>query len=280
MHRHFSTAFAALILSTIPVGVHAAAYDDFARGVAAYERGEFALAIPALTAAIGAGDLAPNLKPTAYLDRARAYLGSGQCAHAMADLSDALSAGANAFDVDESRGFAAVCLRDYETADADYSAAIAIQPKAHIFFERGLSRWVAGNFADAASDFAKVATARPQDQYAMLWLALTRARSNAIDPAVMARDASALDLDAWPGPIVDFFLGHVTHDRLIAAAAQGADSRVIADQQCEANFYVAEWLLVHGSGAAAKPLLQTAAGTCPHDFIEWRGATVELARLP
>jgi hypothetical protein len=51
-------------------------------------------------------------------------------------------------------------------------------------------------------------------------------------------------------------------------------------QNCEAFFYSAEWRLIHGDAAGAKPMLQKAVSQCPKDKIEPLMARYELVKLP
>ena len=51
-------------------------------------------------------------------------------------------------------------------------------------------------------------------------------------------------------------------------------------QTCEANFYVGEWLLLHHDTAGAAPLIHKAAADCPHNFVEWMPAQIDLEDLP
>lgn len=66
-----------------------------------------------------------------------------------------------------------------------------------------------------------------------------------------------------------------------AKTAGGADDR--AGQICEVNFFVGVEHTVRNEPAEARPLLQLAASTCPHDYITNRAtngaAVAELKRL-
>lgn len=258
-------------------GAYAAAYDDFADGVAAYERGDDARAIASLTAALNAPDLAPNLKPTAYLDRARAYSRSGQCTHAVPDLQAAKALNANALEVTESLATAQDCAGDFRAAEESFTAAIAIKPRWQYFFARGRARWAQNKFAGAADDFASVIRANPKYQYPVLWLAITQSRIAKPDVDALAHAAASLDLDDWPGPLVKFYLGQAK--QIDIDVGVHADGQEAAGRQCEADFYVGEWKLAHLDPAAAKTLLEDASQECPANFVERGTAKIEIARL-
>jgi lipoprotein NlpI len=256
---------------------YAAAYDDFADGVAAYERGDATRAITSLTAALNAPDLSPNLKVTAYLDRGRAYLRNGQCAPALSDIQAAKALNANEIEVTVSLATAQDCAGDFKSAEASYTAAIAIEPNWQFFFARGRTRWAQDKFADAADDFAAVIRANPKYQYPVLWLAITQSRITKPDTDAFARAASSLDLDNWPGPLVKFYIGQAR--QLDVDAGVHSDTQNVAARQCEADFYVGEWQLAHLNAAAARPLLQSAFEKCPANFVERGAAKIEIARL-
>ena len=62
-------------------------------------------------------------------------------------------------------------------------------------------------------------------------------------------------------------------------AALSADPLTERGQRCEADFYIAEWRLLGQDKEAARQLFERAAGECPHSFIEYEMAPVELKRL-
>jgi lipoprotein NlpI len=278
MHRRLFTALVASVAwGWAPQGVSAAAYDDFANGVAAYERGDNALAISSLTAALSAPDLASNLKVTAYMDRARAYLRAGQCAQVLPDLNAAKALGANALEVMESTASAQNCAGDFKSAEASYTSAIAVDPRWQFFWARGRARWEAGDFADAAADFKAVISVKPDYQYPLLWLAITQFKLAKPDAVTLVHGAAALDLSEWPGPIVKFYTGGATRQDIDAAVR--SDAQNMAGRQCEADFYIAEWDIAQNDRDGARSRLQSATDKCPHNFVERNAAEIEIARL-
>jgi lipoprotein NlpI len=256
----------------------AAAYDDFARGISANLQGEDALAVTSFSAALAAGDLNPTLLPAAYRGRAIAYLRQNQCKQALADLDEYLRLKPGDVQGLQWRGNAHGCLGDFAAAEADLSQAVAVQPSRDTYWVRGRVRWRMKNYAGAADDFAHVTTLDPKFEYAVLWLELSRARGGTLDPKVGAHDVDELDSRDWPAPLIKHFVGEAKPEDMAAAAAQG-DANAVANRQCEANFYLAEWWLARQDQAAAKPLLQAAAEKCPKNFIEYDGAQFELSAL-
>jgi lipoprotein NlpI len=123
------------------------------------------------------------------------------------------------------------------------------------------------------SNLSRSVHLRPDDPYAVLWLYLARARSGQQQAATeLAANAAQLQATDWPAPIVDLYLGKAT-------AQASMDAPDSPDHRCEAQFYVGEWLLLHGDAAAARDRLAQAADICPKNSIERPAARAELKRL-
>lgn len=266
-------AFLALSARTL-----AAAYDDFARGISANLQGDDALAIASFSAAIAAGDLNPTLLPAAYRGRGLAYLRQKQCKPALSDLDEYIRLKPGDVQGLEWRGDAHACLGEFAAAEADLSQVVAARPNRDVYWLRGRQRWRMQNFSGAADDFAQLVRLQPKFSYAVLWLELSRARGGVLDPKIGAHDVDELDSRDWPTPLIKLFVGEAKPEDMAAAAARG-DADKIAGQQCEADFYLAEWWLARNDAASAKPLLQTAADKCPKNFVEYDGARFELSTL-
>jgi len=265
-------------LAAISSRTLAAAYDDFARGISANLQGDTALAVTSFSAAIAAGDLNATLLPAAYRGRAVAYLGQGKCKDAIADLNEFLRLKPGDGQGLEFRGGAHACAGEFQDAEDDLTKAIAAEPTLNAYWNRGRVRWRIKQFAGAADDFTHVVGIRPQTGYFLLWLELSRARGGALDLKVGEHDLHQLDGDEWPVPLIKMFLGDAKPEDVSAAASQG-DSEKVARQQCEADFYVAEWWLARNDAAAAKPLLESASQKCPKNFVEYSDARFELSVL-
>jgi lipoprotein NlpI len=270
--------FVVVTSAALPSQAPAAAYDDFARGISANLQGDSALAVTSFSAAIAAGDLSQALLPAAYRGRAFANLRQGQCKSALSDLDEFIRLKPDDLQGAELRGDARACAGDLQGAEADLSQVIAAGSNREVYWSRGRVRWRMKQFAGAADDFARLVELHPESGYFLLWLELSRARGGTLDPKLGEHDLRELDSSEWPVPLIKLFVGEATPEDAAAAAAHG-DSDMIASQQCEANFYVAEWWLVHNDAASAKPLLDTASQKCPKNFVEYGEARFELSTL-
>ena len=275
MPRFFQVA---MLLFVCGGNASAAAYDDFARGLAANQQQDSATAIPAFTAALSAGDLNASLKPNAYHGRGLAYIRTENCAAARSDAEAALALKPDYNAARWLHAGANECLGQFASALEEYSALLAAEPVAGAYRIRGNLRWITGDFSGAVADFVQVVKLAPNYAYGVIWLALTQTRAGAFNAGEISHASSELDADEWPAPILALFIGKSTPEAVAAVAARGK-GQVAIDQKCEADFYSAEWLLGRGDAAGARTLLTSAATNCPHTFVEYRDARIELARL-
>ena len=208
----------------------------------------------------------------AFVNRGIAYAGKGDTDRAISEFTTALMLDAGDTAAYRNRGDAYVDKGDFALAREDYDEAIRRAPgDPDAYRSRGYLQFYAGDFAAAADDLARVLAAEPSDTYAMIWGYLAAARAGAADAGRRLRpDASAAR--EWPGPVIDLFLGSRTAEAALAAASTPA-------QQCEAQFYVGEWKLLHADKVGATAAWQAAVESCPRSFIERKGARAELNRL-
>ena len=262
----------------LPARPLAAAYDDFARGISANLQGDNALAVTSFSAAIAAGDLNATLLPAAYRGRGLANLRLGQCKNAIADLNEFIRLKPGDVQGLELRAGAFACAGEFSAAESDLTEVIGARPERGAYWSRGRVRWRMNQFAGAADDFAQVVELEPENGFAVLWLELSRARGGALDPKVGEHDLHGLDSNDWPAPLIQLFVGDAKPEDISAAALHGDADKVI-HQQCEADFYIAEWWLARNDTASAKPLLERAWQKCPKNFIEFAEARFELSAL-
>ena len=137
---------------------------------------------------------------------------------------------------------------------------------------RGYTKFGAGDFAGAAADFGRSLELK-DNIYAMLFRYIARKRSGErIAPLELDTNSLRLKDKEWPYPIIELYLGRRLRETVLEAASKPA-------QQCEAQFYVAEWLVMRSDAAAAVPLLRGATGICPATYVEYSAASAELKRM-
>ena len=216
---------------------------------------------------------------SAFNNRGNAHRRKGNNDRAIQDYDEAIRINPQNYRAFSNRGNAHKHRQNYERAIEDYDQAIRLNPRyASAFRGRGIAKFFQERPDAAVSDFSKAAEFQPANHYHVLWLFLAEARAGHDAPAKLQTRSSRLNLDNWPGPIMNFYLGTIDESALYAAA-QSSDPMTAREQVCEANFYTAEVKLIHNAVAEALPLLRAAVRECPPNFIEFQAATAELKRL-
>lgn len=267
---------------------NAGGYGHFVQGMSAMNAGKSELAIEAFTKALDAGDLAPVYVPITHFRRANLYLNIGKCREALADLDAAVALKPADVGILAGRAQAHLCLKDDAAAERDLLAAIASGPNESIYRFYARYKWVKGDFAAAAENFAQAHKMMQANKkrpiydkhqiYAALWYAISAARAGGFDAAAFKAMAESFDGEDWPRPVADYYLGKLDPDGLVRKAA-AAEAKKNAHQSCEADFYIGEWLLAHGDKALAETKIAAAVARCPHNFVEYDMGVAELERL-
>jgi tetratricopeptide (TPR) repeat protein len=231
--------------------------------------------------AIAAGDLNPDQMHVAYLDRGQARAQLRRPQEAVADFTEALAIRPNDLTAQTERSFAYLDDGQIEKAADDMAAAQMTASKIpRIIFYRGLIAWEMGRYSAAAEAFSGLADTGYTDGW--LWLQLANIKQDKPGTKYGGMrlpngKIAALGIPYWwPGPVMSFYAGSNTEGDVLEAmdgefASQGTE--------CQGNFYLGAWRLVHGDGTGAKLLLQKAINACPAGNIEWRMATFELKKL-
>lgn len=249
------------------------------RGNAYAARGQYDRAIEDYNKAIG---MKPG--PAAYRNRGNAYRAKGDYESAIRDLSAAIgssgssgsSTGAGALD---DRGDTYLAMGQKARALDDFSEAVRLQPDdPDAFLSKGRAEFYLGQWNDAVRDFQKSLALDPTYTYAFIWLHLANARAGNDDAGSLEQQARKIQPEGWPAPIVDMFLGKLKPAYALAFASD-PDSDKKMSQQCEAEFYVGEYILAQGDASAAAPHLQEARRVCSGIFAESLAAKMEMQRL-
>ena len=212
-----------------------------------------------------------------FINRGKAYEANGNLDHALADFDEAIDLRPRSATAYYERANSYSTKGDFDRAIADYSQVVRIYPKlASSYANRGIALYYGGSLSGARTDFKKALLLDPKRAYTALWLALAERRDNL--PSELPQLATQLDMTTWPAPVVRLFLGDLSADAVLAAAAN-PNSKIMQGQVCEANFYTGELKLLDHAKVEALRLFQLAASNCPRSFDEWRAANAELRRL-
>ncbi len=254
--------------------------EDAQAAVEASERGDFDTAIHLLTQALATPGLPAGQRVDLTLHRAFAYDEDGDYDRAIDDYSSVIAQRPHAAQVYFRRGIAHREKGEYQKALADFDVAMgrAAPEWPFIYGDRGVVRFALGRFAEAAEDFAHVVALDPTDQYAVLWLHIARNRAGEGNGAEFARDAAKSERDVWPRPLLAFYLGDGTAGEVRKAAAEGG-AEAQQNKDCETDFFLGEYALLHGHADGAKPLFRKVVASCSPSLGVYAGAAGELKRV-
>ena len=199
----------------------------------------------------------------------------GRYEDAVRDAGEALALDPGYVNAIRLRSTARIYAGDYDGAMGDLRRAHDEDPQPGDPRAFGAIQFMLGKYADSAATWA-AATGDPTNaSYYPLWryLALRRAHPS-VDASTILRQQSSTE---WPRPVVDFYLGRIDSEALVAAA-QASESRSPEHQLCEAEFYIGVADLDAGRLDEAFDLLRLAVTSCPQMSTERKLAHAELRR--
>jgi tetratricopeptide (TPR) repeat protein/RsiW-degrading membrane proteinase PrsW (M82 family) len=211
-------------------------------------------------------------EPALLSVRAEILMNKGDFDKAAADLDRALQLKPDLALARAARGDLFLQEIDYQNALRELDEAIRIDPSFPTpYFTRGRVHYFRGEIPAAIMDLQQ-SNGRQRDPYSALWLYLARGRAGQNGRDELIFWANRLSRDAWPFPLIEFYLGARPAPSVYSAAAN-------PDQICEADFYIGEWLVQQKLEQPAVERLRRAAATCPKSFIEYGGAIADLSKL-
>jgi lipoprotein NlpI len=210
--------------------------------------------------------------------RARARVRLGDDDGALADFGAALANGMRSPQLHLDRAVVMRRQGQYEGAIAEYGQALQLDPwNATALRSRGRYLFHFGRYEAAEKDFSDYVARQPV-AFPTIWLALAQMHRGADGHVALEEGLARLKGDEWPAPVMQHLLGRLDREALMAAAAR-ADDKKRNQQECEARFYAAAYLLAQGRATQARPLLELAVKDCPRNFVEYDSAIVELEKM-
>lgn len=177
------------------------------------------------------------------------------------------------------RGVLELMALNLDGAIGDFTAYIQARPNTATGFDnRGFTRMIKGDYADAKADFRKSMDFNLWVPYTMLWMHWCNVRLGIDDHEEFAKNATRVDPKKWPGQALQFSLGKISVEEMLAAAKDPSES-VTKEQEAEAYFDAGEYYLsIHDTGNAQKMFLEVIARN-QHQSVADAGARAELAGL-
>src|SRR5215470_4280142 len=237
------------------------------------------LAFDLCTRAIQSGALSGPALAMTFNNRGNAYQTKSQYQQAIQDYNEAIRLDGTSALAYNNRGRVHHLKEDYPQAINDYGNAIEIDPDYPLaFYNRGLARFDQGLFIAAVPDFVRAVQIDSSKPYRVIALYLAKARGGDPDKEMLAASAAQLKLDQWPGPVVNLLLDKATPQAVINATLD-SDPQVQRERQCEAYFYIGEYLLINNQKAEAIRMFQAAVATGITSLFEYSSAKAELRHL-
>ena len=172
---------------------------------------------------------------------------------------------------------------DYESAIDAFNAVLELDPNYdYTYLNRGLAFYYSGRFSEAERDLIRFYEADKNDPYRALWLYFNEleltpkeAKQNLIERA------KNLSNEFWGTTLVSYFLGDFTLEqlRLKMNAQAKPNTAQYAEILTESYFYLAKQTLKLNQVNEAISLFRLAIANQVYNFVEYRFALFELARL-
>lgn len=172
---------------------------------------------------------------------------------------------------------------DYDSSVDAFNAVLELDSDYdYTRLNRGLAFYYAGRYSEAQRDLTYFYNADKTDPYRVLWLYFnelelmpSEAKQNLI------KRSEGLSKDFWGTHIVDYFLGKLTLEqlRLKMNAQAEPNTPQYAEILTESYFYLAKQTLKLNQVEEATSLFRLAIANQVYNFVEYRFALFELARL-
>ena len=231
-------------------------------------------------------DAAVRLKPgdpSPWVEREHAHLLLKRFDDVVADAHEAFKLGPADDDLANAHSFLASALwnkSDFAGAAREFQSVVALSDDHRIARSLGLMQWYSGQVPQAIKTFRDQAAWPDSNPYTLLWLFILQVQSNpaaeTAASAELAARATPHQPHAWGDTLVELMLGRTRIDAAQAEADTADTWALRAGHRCEADYYAAKRLLLHGQVELASGLLEEAYWVCPSTYSE--ANAVELER--
>lgn len=233
---------------------------SYTQRASAYERqGDYGRALADYTASV-------KLVPTAgatIADRGDVYLLDGSYESALADYSLAIDK--HFFPAYLRRAAAYGGNGESTKAVDDYHSAIENLTGAELvsaYIGLGSQYYSMNRLEDATQSFSQASKLGPRDNFAALWLQLTRFKSGDFDLSTFRQ--VSFDAASWPAPLFELFRGESTLDDVVRVIPP-PDTNDRA-RECELTFFAGEYALTQRDAVRGRELLAQAFAACRASF--------------
>lgn len=206
--------------------------------------------------------------------RAAALETLGQPNDALANLDAAVALNATDTSVLEHRAAIRTYTGRIKDAIDDFNAVLTRLPKPSAVVGRANAKYLGGDYAGAAEDFARANTMSPDKGRYAVWLLKSQLRGRLAIPLKQFEELPK-DHPAWIG--INALLADYTPAQMAATLA--ADMSKDKAMACDGMVFLGEWLVIKADGQNAPAIFRDAVGTCRPGTMPHAVATLELRRL-
>lgn len=229
------------------------------------------------------GRMSNEERAALHFERGVLYDSLGLWALARYDFTQALALQPKMAAVYNYLGLYLLLDEDYDSALEAFNAVLELDPGyEYTFLNRGLNFYYVGRYNLAQQDFTQFYQADKADPYRVLWLYLNELKFRPDDAQKnLAARSVALSEQYWGTYIVQYYLGKLSVENLQDKAQHFADpaSPQYAEILTETYFYLAKQKLNQGRTEEAETLFKLAVANQVYNFVEYRFALLELAKL-
>lgn len=218
-----------------------------------------------------------------HFERGVIYDSLGLWSLAYSDFSKAVELSPNMAAAYNYLGLYLLLEDDYDSSIDAFNAVLELDPAYdYTRLNRGLALYYSGRYSEAERDLKYFYEADKTDPYRVLWLYFneleflpSKAKSNLVERT------KGLSKEFWGTNLVSYFLGEMTLEQLRSKINAQAKTNTpqYAEILTETYFYLAKQALKLNQVAEAISLFRLANANQVYNFVEYRFALFELARL-
>ncbi len=174
-----------------------------------------------------------------------------------------------------------VLAEEFDSAFEAFDSALELAPDySFAYFYRGIALSYANKAELAVMDVDKYAAETPNDPYRIIWRYLIQTEANLAGARSQLQAAiDSYQNEDWAWNIARMYAGELSPQDLINSTMdQPSDNQTLAEQLCEAYFYLAKLAQQNGEHQQARSYFKLSLANNVYDFVEHRLALLELKR--
>ena len=229
------------------------------------------------------GKMSNEERASLHFERGVLYDSLGLWALARYDFTQALALQPKMAAVYNYLGLYLLLDEDYDGALEAFNTVFSLDPDyEYIFLNRALNFYYVERYNLAEQDFLAFYQRNKSDPYRVLWLYLNELKFKPAEAQKnLAQRAIGLSNDYWGTYIVQYYLGKLSVQELQNKAQHfvAQTSTQYAEILTETYFYLAKQKLNMGQTDEAETLFKLSIANQVYNFVEYRFAVFELAKL-